>query len=97
MNKPTLTQLALAGIFAGGFAMGCNNSTGAQKAPIEGTATLSAFQAECEKLGGTFATHDCQGMNTCKGYSYQEGKGVAHHDCAGHSACLGGSCVEPTT
>lgn len=98
MDKRSLTRLAIAGMMAGGFALtACEESTSAKTADMTGIAaakTLAAFQAECEKAGGTFKSHDCQAMNECKGHSFQEGKGVATHECKGHSACQGGSCIE---
>jgi hypothetical protein len=98
MEKQSLTRLAIAGILAGGFALsGCDDKMTAPKAAqtgIAGSTTLSAFQSECTKLGGTFKAHDCNGMNECKGHSFAEGKDVASHDCKGMSSCAGGSCIE---
>ena len=98
MDKRSLTQLAIAGMMAGSFALtACESGTSSKDmdaAGISGAKTLAEFQAECTAAGGTFASHDCQAMNECKGHSYQEGKGVAEHECKGHSACQGGSCVE---
>ena len=100
MEKKSLSRLALAGIMAGGFALtACEKSATAPKTEsktgIAASTTLSAFQAECAKLNGTFKTHDCSGMNECKGHSFAEGKEVASHECKGHSTCAGGSCIEP--
>lgn len=98
MDKHSLTRLALAGIMAGGLTLtACEDSASSKEGMTGGISsakTLSAFQMECEKMGGTFKTHDCNAMNDCKGHSYQEGKGVAEHECKGHSACQGGSCIE---
>lgn len=97
MDKKHFTRLALAGLMAGSFGMtACDKGTSSndEETGITAAKTLAAFQSECEKAGGTFAAHDCTGHNTCKGHSYQEGKGVATHDCQGMSSCEGGSCVE---
>lgn len=98
-EKSSLARLALAGIMAGGmFLTACEKSSTAPatdtKAGITSAKTAAAFQAECAKVGGTFAAHDCSGLNSCKGHSFQEDKGVALHECKGHSACKGGSCIE---
>lgn len=98
MDKNSLTRLALSGMLAGGFALSaCEKSATGSNTPATGIAaakTLADFKAECEKSGGSYKAHDCQGMSDCKGYSFQEGKGVTQHECKGHSACMGGSCQE---
>jgi hypothetical protein len=100
MDKQSLTRLALSGMMAGGlFLTACEKSSTAPvaettKTGITAAKTVGDFQAECTKIGGAFSTHDCNGMNSCKGHSFQEGEGVASHDCAGHSSCKGGSCLE---
>ena len=98
MDTQSLTRMALAGMMAGAFALtGCEKGTESNKTPagITGAKTLAAFETECAKLNGTFKTHDCQAMNTCKGHSFSETNTVAAHDCQGHSTCKGASCVEP--
>ena len=96
MEKRSLTQLALAGMMAGGFALSAceDNMSGKTDPAINGAKTMAEFQTACEKLGGMFKTHDCQGLNECKGHSFADDKGVAVHDCKGHSTCKGGSCIE---
>jgi hypothetical protein len=92
-----LGALAAAGILMGGIALSACDKTTSPKEEASGIAaakTLAEFQAECAKLGGSFAAHDCSGKNDCKGHSYLEGEGVSAHDCAGHSSCQGGSCIE---
>ncbi len=100
MKKNLLCQLALAGIIAGGSTLiGCESSTASADKPaatgITAAKTVTEFQAECTKLGGASAIHDCKTLNSCKGFSFQDGKGVASHECKGHSECKGASCVEP--
>lgn len=100
MDKQSLTRLALSGMMAGGmFLTACEKSSTAPaaetpKTGITAAKTVGDFQTECTKIGGTFAAHDCSGLNSCKGHSFQEGEGVASHDCKGHSSCKGGSCIE---
>ena len=101
MKTSKFTQMALSGLMLGGLSLtACDNGTSSSetsaKTGIVAAKTLAEFQTECAKITGSmFKTHDCQGMNSCNGHSYQEGKGVASHDCSGHSACAGGSCIEP--
>lgn len=105
MKNDAFIRLALTGIMAGGIAMtGCNTkSKQAAKEPeqdkettadIQAAKTLEEFQSECAKMGGTFNAHDCTAKNSCKGYNFEEGKGVSMHDCQGKSSCKGAGCVQ---
>jgi hypothetical protein len=93
MNKSDFAKLALAGLVSSGLGFtACNKGTESKTEPILNAGNLAAFQAECEKLGGMFAPHSCETMNTCAGYSYQNNVGANKHDCTGKSKCEGGSC-----
>jgi hypothetical protein len=99
MDKRSLTRLAISGIIMGGLALaGCESSTSPKTEAVAPTLTSAKtaleFETACTAAKGMYKAHDCEGMNTCKGHSFQEGKGIATHDCTGKSSCKGGSCVE---
>ena len=94
ISPSKLTKLALAGIAAGALSLSAckKNSTSGDNEFDE--AALAKFIADCEAAGHEVQQHDCQGMNSCKGESFQIGVGATRHECATHSSCKGASCVE---
>lgn len=94
INTHKLTRLALAGIAAGALSFtACKKPTSSDNNEGKDEVALAKFMADCEAKGGTVENHDCQGMNTCAGDSFQLGVGISTHDCQGHSTCKGASCV----
>lgn len=64
---------------------------------IDPSMTLEKFTETCNENEGTVETHaHCGGVNTCKGFSYDD---VTHeltaHTCKGLNTCSGYSCVIP--
>lgn len=84
MKSSKLTQLALAGAFAGAAALtGCNTTSGGNSDVSFATAAnLSEFQAACTEAEGTYST--ANGQNSCVGYAFVSGSAMAH-DCMGHA------------
>lgn len=99
-----LVSAAVAGLLAG---LACNQSGtpdpqgsgGAQiiSSMVVADMTLDRFTADCDAQGGVVETHaSCGGVNTCKGFSYDDATHVfSEHSCRGMNTCSGYSCVVP--
>jgi len=103
--SPRLLQASLAGLLCLAAA-GCTTKqeTAAPSGPGEITssqiiADLSAadFQGRCDERGGTVEViPHCGGINTCKGFSYdQTTSELSEHTCAGAATCAGWNCLIP--
>lgn len=59
--------------------------------------TLERFTADCDERDGTVELHaHCGGLNTCKGFSYDDTTHVlSEHTCRALNTCSGYSCVIP--
>jgi hypothetical protein len=59
--------------------------------------TLTRFTDACEEVSGTIETHPhCGGMNSCRGFSYDQTTQVySEHTCQGYNTCTGWTCVLP--
>ena len=95
-NKKLL-KLALTGLLAGTSINACKNKTTSPSNDSD-TTTRAAFEKECEANGGSLLSHDCQGLNECKGSTLLDGSASAtEHDCKGQNSCKGVTCLETTS
>ena len=92
-NKKLL-KLALTGLLAGASLNACKNKTTSPSNESNPT-TRTAFEKDCEDNGGSLLSHDCQGLNECKGSTLLDGAETAtQHDCKGENSCKGVTCLE---
>jgi hypothetical protein len=92
-----LVAAAIAGLLSLGGA-GCD-SAGSEGEITSSTVvtdmTLERFTADCDERDGTVELHaHCGGLNTCKGFSYDDATHVlTEHTCRALNTCSGYSCV----
>jgi hypothetical protein len=92
-NKKLL-KLALTGLLAGASINACIDKTTSSSNDAD-TTNRFAFEKECEVNGGSLLSHDCQGLNECKGATLLDGSESATiHDCKGTNNCKGITCLE---
>ena len=92
-NKKLL-KLALTGLLAGAPLTACNDKATSSSNESEQT-TRAAFEKDCEEKGGSLISHDCEGLNECKGATLLDGaESATEHDCKGNNNCKGVTCLE---
>jgi hypothetical protein len=62
---------------------------------VDPNMTLEQFTDDCDARRGKVELHShCGGVNSCKGFSYDEDTDVlTEHTCKGANTCAGYSCV----
>ncbi len=103
-KKLKLANLAISGLLAGGLFAACQNPNSSasgqcsqatvakSSAAAPSTISLKDFEANCKTAGGKYEKHGCNGHNTCKGTSVQDGI-LYENNCNGLAKCEGASCV----
>lgn len=96
-----LLSAAIAGLLAGASACQ-SDDPGNSEGTITSSRTvpnlsLEQFTMDCDERGGVVESHaHCGGMNTCRGFSYDDGTQVlTEHSCRTLNTCSGFSCVIP--
>jgi hypothetical protein len=91
-----LLHAALLGLLGGCASERASEAEGKITASeVDTTMTLTRFTALCDEAGGQVETHPhCGGVNTCRGFSYDETiHTFTEHSCKGANTCAGWSCV----
>lgn len=97
--RPALLTAALAGLLGGSACDGNEPATDGKilSSSVEPDMTLEAFTEECDERKGKVELHaHCGGLNSCKGFSYDDETHVlTEHTCKALNTCSGYSCVVP--
>jgi hypothetical protein len=98
--RPTLLSAALAGLLGAAACDDGNSSDGTGKilsSSVRPDLTLEEFTEECDDQQGEVELHaHCGGVNSCKGFSYDDETFVfTVHSCKALNTCSGYSCVVP--
>ncbi len=97
-----LLSAAIAGLLAGAGSACAPEAQSGGEGMITASRTipnlsLEQFSLDCEELGGVVELHaHCGGVNTCRGFSYDDVTQVlTEHTCRALNTCSGFSCVIP--
>jgi hypothetical protein len=100
ITHQALLSAAIAGLLTGASA--CQSEEPANGEGITSSRTvpnlsLEDFTMDCDDRGGVVELHaHCGGVNTCRGFSYDDSIQVlTEHTCRGLNTCSGFSCVIP--